>query len=325
MKAIAAAPGKTILVGEHFVVYGEAAVVMAIDRHVEVAVTDREDPSIHVSSNLGFSGIFMDGGYKAEKGGLAGRRILEPIRISAQSVLNALNARCGLDIEVCSSIPTAVGLGSSGALAVATVAAVGKFLGRNLSEEEVLALSTGAEKFVHVTPSGIDQAVSTYGGVIVYSRSGGVSRLRTEMDIPIVIGNTGIQRSTGKLVDSVRAKHRRYPEVMKIIDEAAGRLSEEFIEALKACELARLGELMDIDHGLLSAIGVSSEALNNLVYAARRGGALGAKLTGAGGGGCMIALSTLEDRRRVAEAIRRAGGTPIIAGKEDSGVHSWIS
>lgn len=324
MKATATAPGKTILVGEHFVVYGEAAIVMAINRHVQVTVEGRQNRALYISSDLGFSGTFVEDKYTAETGYVGGEKVLKPIKISAQTVLNAFEKKIGLNISVHSSIPMAVGLGSSGALAVATVAAVGKFLGRELSADKIVSLSTEAEKVVHINPSGIDQAISTYGGVIVYKKEEGITRLKTASAIPLVIGNTGIQRNTGILVDNVRMKRSRFPEIMNLMNSAAKHLSRQFIEALKSDALNSLGELMDINQGLLMAIGVSHEALDRLVYAARASGAVGAKLTGAGGGGCMIALTPLDQRERVSEAIRSAGGTPIIAKKADKGVHSWI-
>jgi len=319
------APGKVIVVGEHFVVYGETAIVMAVNRHVQVTVEERKDHSLYISSDLGVAGTFVEGRYKGEKGGAGSRKILEPIKISAQAVLNALKERRGLNIEVNSTIPMAAGLGSSGALAVATVAAVGKLLGTELSEKEMLALSLEAEKFVHVNPSGVDQTISTYGGIVVYKKGEGITRLKVESPIPLVIGNTGILRNTGLLVDSVRVRKSGFPEIMTSIIRVAGQLSQQSIEALRRNDLNRLGELMDINHGLLVAIGVSHEALDKLVYAAKRGGALGAKLTGAGGGGCMIALSTLEKREMVSEAIHEAGGVPIMTEKADRGVHCWIS
>jgi mevalonate kinase len=216
MKASAVAPGKTILVGEHFVVYGEAAVVMAIDRFVQVTVEGRKDRSLYIASDLGFSGTFFEDEYTAETGDVGGETVLEPIKISAQTVLKAFEKNRGLNISVHSAIPMAVGLGSSGALAVATVAAVGKFLGSDLSEEEIVSLSTEAEKAVHINPSGIDQSISTYGGVIMYKKKEGITRLKTASAIPLVIGNTGIQRNTGTLVDGVRIKRKKFPEIMNL-------------------------------------------------------------------------------------------------------------
>jgi mevalonate kinase len=324
MKATAVAPGKTILVGEHFVVYGEAAVVMAIDRHVHVTVEDRSDRGLYIASDLGVAGTFVEDVYTAATGGGGGRTVLEPIQIAAQTVLAACDEKRGLNIAVHSAIPPAVGLGSSGAVAVATVAAVGKLVGRDLSADEIISLSTAAETAVHRTPSGVDQAISTYGGVLVYQKTKGITRIKTASAIPLVIGNTGIQRNTGILVEGVRMKRERFPEIMDLMNAAANHISRQFIDALARDALRRLGELMDINQGLLMAIGVSHEALDRLVYAARASDALGAKLTGAGGGGCMIALTTLEGREQVAEALRRAGGDPIVAQKADQGVHCWI-
>jgi len=324
MKATAVAPGKTILVGEHFVVYGEPAVVMAIDRHVHVTVEDRLNRSLAITSDLGVAGTFIDDTYTAVKGGEGGRRVLEPIKTAAQTVLTAFEEARGLTITVHSTIPPAVGLGSSGAVAVATVAAVGRLVGHDLSADDVVSLSTAAETVVHRTPSGIDQAIATYGGVLVYQKAQGITRLPTASTIPLVIGNTGIQRNTGILVEGVRRKHDRFPEIMRVLNTAAKHVSRHFIDALATDALPPLGELMDINQGLLMAIGVSHEALDRLVYAARASGALGAKLTGAGGGGCMIALTTLDDRDRVAAALQQAGGTPIIAQKAERGVYAWI-
>lgn len=324
MRVTASAPAKTILTGEHFVVYDEPAVVMAIDRQVSVTVEERPGGELHVSSDLGVSGTFVGGDYRPEMGGLEARRTLEPVRIAAQTVLNTLGERRGLNITVASDIPMAVGLGSSGALAAATVAATGRLLGAGFTPREIADLPFEAERFVHVKPSGIDQTIATYGGVIVYRRSEGITPLRVEVEIPIVIGNTGIPRTTGKLVEFARGRKERFPEVIDPLITVAGQLSRSTVRALQEGDMERLGELLDINQGLLSAIGVSNEALERLVYAARGGGALGAKLTGAGGGGCMIALSTVGGREAIAAAIREAGGVPIIARKTDGGVRVWV-
>lgn len=323
MKVTARAPGKIILIGEHFVVYGKPAVVMAINRYVQVTVEDRNDHSLHISSNLGIEGTFVKETYKPIKG-IANKRILEPIKISAETALNALKEKRGLNITIQSRIPMAVGLGSSGALAVALVSAIGKLLGKKFTNEEIIALSTEAEKFVHIFPSGIDQAISTWGEVLIFKKKEDFTRLEVASDIPLVIGNTGIIRNTGKMVSSVRRKQVKFPEIMNSVINAAGHLSQKSIDALKNNDLFRLGELMDINHGLLMTLGVSHEALDKLVYAAKKNGALGAKLTGAGGGGCMIALTTLEKREKVFGAIHKAGGIPIIAEKAHRGVYCWI-
>ncbi|MDQ1279098.1 MAG: Mevalonate kinase [Thermoproteota archaeon] len=324
MIVTASAPGKTILFGEHFVVYGEPAIVIAIDRDVKVTAERRDDSNLHISSNLGFSGTFIGERFETEEGD-GSEKTLEPIKITAETLFQTLKKKCGLNITIKSNIPIAVGLGSSGALAVATVAAIGRLLGANLTREEIVKLSFESEKYVHLNPSGIDQTISTYGGVIVYSKSEGISHMKIESSIPIVIGNTRIQRNTGRLVDSVRIRKETFPQLMTQLTQTAGQLTREAISVLKKGDLKQLGELMDINQGLLVSAGVSSEELDRLINVAKKGGALGAKLTGAGGGGCIIALSKIGKRKEIAEAIRTAGGIPLIAEKTDEGVTTWTS
>ena len=285
LKAVASAPGKIILTGEHFVVYDEPAIVMAINLGVQVTVENRSDGNIYASSNLGFSGTFIGDKFKPEKGGLESQEILAPIRIAVETVFKTLNKKQGINIKVHSDLPIAVGLGSSGALAVATVASTGRFLGTEFTKKEIVDLAFESEKHVHLHPSGIDQTISTYGGVIVYEKNKGISRLNIGHTIPLIIGNTGIIRNTGKLVDTVRDKKETVPKVMIPLIHTAGQLTKQAIAALKNGNLKQLGELMNMNHGLLVAIGVSTDSLDILVNAANKAGALGAKLTGAGGGG----------------------------------------
>ncbi len=325
MNVTASAPAKVILTGEHFVVYGEPAVVMAIDCYVHVTVSERSDRAIHIVSDLGISGFYTGNEYNPEKGGPQAESVLRPVNIAAKTVLDLLEEKTGLEIKVDSQIPIAAGLGSSGALAVATVAAVGKLLGTDFSRDELIKLSFESERFVHFEPSGIDQTISSSGGVMVYRKGKRPDPIEVKSEIPIVIGNTGIPRRTGDLVNAVKKRLNDFPEVLEPIVHAAGGLSSWAVKALLDGNLKRLGELMSINHGLLSAIGVSNEPLDRLVYAARKAGALGAKLTGAGGGGCMIALSTLEDREKIADAIREAGGAAIMAKKTNTGVQVWAN
>ena len=324
MKATAKAPGKAILTGEHFVVYGQPALVMAIDRFVSVTATKRPDTSIWISSTLGYAGTFEGVQFRSEQGGSDARRILAPVNISAQAVLGAVNCRGGLNIKIDSEIPVEVGLGSSGALAVATVSAVSRLFDVVFSEPEVIALSLEAERYVHKDPSGVDQTVSTYGGVVQYRKDRGVVRLEVGSPISLVIGNTEVRRETGRLVDRVRARRTRIPDVMDRVIQSAGVLTTKAVEALQKGNMPLLGELMDVNHGLLVAAGVSCIELERLIHAARRGGALGAKLTGAGGGGCILALAADERLGSVSRAIQDADGVPIPANKTDRGVHSWI-
>jgi len=134
-----------------------------------------------------------------------------------------------------------------------------------------------------------------------------------------VVGDTGMERSTGELVGMVRERRKRFQLIIDPIIKTGGKVALRAVKALEAGDLNAVGELMNINHALLCAVGVSNEPLERLVYAARKAGALGAKLTGAGGGGCMIALCYPEKLEEVAEAIKRAGGKAFIARKTNEG------
>jgi mevalonate kinase len=322
LQSRASAPAKIILFGEHFVVYDKPAIVIAINRRAYVTAKPRADGEILIKSeNMEVSGIFSsDGKYQPIEGGLAAERKLKPIYAIAISLLSMSGEKVGFEIHVDSRIPVAAGLGSSAAVAVASAAALGRLLEVDLSKEEIFRLAFESEKIVHGNPSGVDPAISTYGGILAYRKSMGIERLNVDADIPLVVGDTGIERVTGEMVSRVSEMRERYPSIIDRIMDAGGNIAALGVNALKSGDLETLGELMNINHALLYAIGVSSDEIERLVHAARRAGALGAKLTGAGGGGCIIALSRRLDLDRIAEAIRHAGGEAFITEMSLEGV-----
>jgi mevalonate kinase len=322
MGVVASAPAKIILLGEHFVVYGEPAIVLAIDKRAYVKAENRTDKRLHIhSTNLNLTGFFDGETFKVEKGDEREARLkFEPIKKTVDKILEKHGQSIGLNIEINSTVPVAAGLGSSAAVVAATTMAIGALLGVQVSKEDVFRVTYEAEKVVHGTPSGIDPAISTFGGALLFQMDTGFKPLEAKTDIPLVIGDTGIQRSTRVQVEKVRNLKDKYPQVMEPMMGAAREIALKAIDTLKEKDLETLGELMNINHGLLYGIGVSDESLEWLINAARKAGALGAKLTGAGGGGCMIALSRNENLEKVSEAIQRAGGRPFIAKKTDEGV-----
>lgn len=320
MEVVASAPAKIILFGEHFVVYGEPAVVMAINKRAYATARLRNDKNICIDfSDLNLSGTFIDGVFKPEKCRLEHKAMFEPIRLIVEKISETAEKEIGIDIKIHSSIPVAAGLGSSAAIAVATAKAVSKLFDVDVSRERIYDIALQAEQLIHGTPSGIDPAISTYGGILKFRKGKGFTRLKVKENIRLVVGNTCVQRSTGEMVSTVRKNYESYPSILKPIIKAGGKLALSSVEAIKKGDLQKLGELMNINHALLYAVGVSSEPVEKLVYAARKAGALGAKLTGAGGGGCIIALSPENRLSLVAEAIKKAGGTAFIAEKTDEG------
>lgn len=322
MGVVASAPAKVILFGEHFVVYGEPAIVLAIDNRAYAKAENRNDKRLCLRSlNLNLAGYFEKGAFKIEQGDAKEARLrFEPVKLAVEKVLEKHGENVGLDIEINSTVPVAAGLGSSAAVAAAVTAAVGSLLNVEMSKEDVFRITYEAEKTVHGTPSGIDPAIATFGGTLLFQMDTGFKPLDVRTDIPLVIGDTGVARSTRDQVAKVQDIKERYRQIVEPIMWAARETVLRAMDALKENDLETLGELMNINHALLYGVGVSDESLEWLVNAARRAGALGAKLTGAGGGGCMIALARNERLEQVLEAIQRAGGRSFIARKTDEGV-----
>lgn len=267
MRAAASAPGKVILLGEHFVVYGNPALVSSIDLRALVA---------------------------AERAGPGGVRLRDgsrdnPAVRAAEHVARRLGADEGLILEIDSRIPQSVGLGSSAAVAAASAAAALYLLAGRLDQDLVLEASYEGERTIHYTPSGIDTSVATFGGAGIYTRGEGYRRISIPLE-EILIINTGRERRTGDLVLRVRRLSEREPERFRQLLEEARRLVEEGLDRLKSRDLEGLGRIMDRNQELLRLIGVSSPEIEEAIKLCLRAGAYGAKLTGAGGGGCVIAL-----------------------------------
>ena len=303
------APGKVILLGEHFVVHGSPAIATALDQGTEVAVRSLPAPEIRLGGGEGHDEL--------------SKRML-------RTIMRELGAGedVGIEVEVRSEIPPAAGLGASAAFSVAAVRALsglGADLGwmddqgrraGEISDRDVFRIALEAEKVAHGTPSGIDPFLAIYRGLVWFEKG---PPLRSEsIAVPdamdLVIGLTEERGDTAEMVARVRALGKRQEALLQALVEAAGRLVAEGREALGRADAVRLGEIMDMNHGLLSAIEVSTAPLDELVMAARAAGAAGAKLTGAGGGGAMIALcpGRADD---VHQALERAGGGPIIRTK----------
>ncbi len=322
----ASAPGKMILFGEHSVVYRGPAVVLAIDRRAKVYAQKRNDNKVFVDAdNLGFSGYFEDDIYHAVRGNAWRGRNLAALNVSAKKTMEYLGVEGGVNLRVRSMIPIAVGLGSSAAICVATVGAVEKLHEGGLKKEEISNLAFEGETIIHGRPSGVDNNVSTFGGVMSYEKNEGFKHHKLTEKIPFIIGNSKKKRSTKKMVENVSALKERNPEVMDNFIDAMGDIGREGLGALMEADLFKIGDLMDLNHGLLSGIGVSTMKLEILCHTARKNGALGAKLTGAGGGGCMIALSEEQYMSDIERAIRRRKSDAYRVSLTDEGVTSmWI-
>ncbi len=289
------APGKVYLFGEHAVVYGEPAVPCAIERRARVTVEERpEGVRVHAGD------LTLDGFTVEYDGDAAGRpdvdvpdSLIEAgVGYVNEAIAQARDAvgdeTAGFDVTVDSQIPLGAGIGSSAAVVVAAIDAATRELGVELSREELAERAYQVEYTVQDgQASRADTFCSTVGGAVRVE--GDDCRTLPAPDLPFVIGYDGGAGDTGALVAGVRNLKETYDFAADTV-AAIGDIVRSGERALADGDVAELGRLMDFNHGLLEALGVSSRSLDAMVWAARDAGALGAKLTGAGGGGCIVAL-----------------------------------
>jgi hydroxymethylglutaryl-CoA reductase len=211
-------------------------------------------------------------------------------------------------VQVFPNVPRAMGLGGSAALAVAVIRALDRHCKLDLGEQDICSLAYECEKIAHGTPSGVDNTVATFGQAMLFRRGEPplIKPLHLEQPLPLVIGLSGTEGLTAKMVARVREAWQRNHVLYERIFDEIDALTLHAVEALAAHDLQQLGELMNICQGQLNALQVSSWEIEELLQIARDNGALGAKLTGGGGGGSVIALCP-EDGDRVVRAMRNAG------------------
>lgn len=295
MKIAASAPGKAILFGEHAVVYGKPAIAVAVNKKAHIKIRERSDSLIKVEApGLGVSGYLEleDEAIKYENNPIH-KGILNYLIRSLKKIQNTTGSYLdfrGLNITIDLEIPVGAGLGSSAAVTVATLAAASSYHELDLKRDEIASLAHQVELDVQGAASPIDTTLSTYGGAIYLSEDAGrIEDLAVDWNIPLVIGHTPRRGNTKELIKYVRIKKEKYPSIINPIIESIHQITEKARKTLLDGDEETLGELMNINHGLLDALGVNTPALSRMIYLARESGAKGSKITGAGGGGSIIA------------------------------------
>ncbi len=272
------------LFGEHAVVYGKPGIAMAIKPRVFVTVRETKRPQRAKSP-------YIDGCFEAM--GVAG------------------------SVYINSQIPSSSGLGSSAAVTVATLSAINDEFGKNKTREEVANMAFEIEKTVQKgRASPTDTTVSTYGGIVLIT--GNSRRRLPPQNMHLVVGDSLISHSTAKMVEQVSDLKKKHPQIVDSVLAAIEGVSLAAIHHLDNPK--ELGLYMNMNHSLLDALGVGHPQLSRLVLAARSAGAYGAKITGAGGGGCMVALCPKQLKHRIAGAIEACDARAIITGIDTEGV-----
>ncbi|MBN1309907.1 MAG: mevalonate kinase [Anaerolineae bacterium] len=299
----ASAPGKIILFGEHAVVYGQPALAAPVHKvQAKASVADSASGSglVIEASNLNLRLSIAEAATHALA--VTARLVLEKLQKPEPDAL----------ITIQSTIPIAAGLGSGAAVSAALARALSGYLGSPLNQAELSTLVYEIEKLHHGTPSGIDNTVVCYGRPVYFVRGTPPEPLRVGRAFHMIIADTGVTSPTHVAVGGVRERWERDREKYDALFAEIGQIAEQARQAIEEGNLGRLGPLMTRNQSLLGQIGVSCNALERLIDAAEKAGAQGAKLSGGGLGGNMIALVAPESAGPIEKALKQTGAIRTI-------------
>lgn len=311
MKKIrASAPGKLMLFGEHAVVYGRPCLVTAVDKRISVSVSGILGDIVWVDApDVGIKN------YQCRISDLGkSEDVPKGVRFIERALINFFEkygVKKGLRIETKSDFSSKFGFGSSSAVTVALLAAVTELFSIKISKKELFDLAYKTVLDVQGVGSGFDLAAAIWGGTLYFKKGGKKIEPILVKEWPLVVGYTGIKADTAILVGEVAKLYTSHKEVVENIFDDMEKIVNQAKREVEMDGYNSLGELMNINQGLLDAIGVNTFELNNLIIAARESGAWGAKLSGAGGGDCMICLVANNKRLAVEKAITGKGGTVL--------------
>jgi mevalonate kinase len=314
----ASAPAKVILFGEHFVVYGSPAILAAINKRISVNARTiiHDENKIVIRSDIGVAGEYNNnnGKFNALEGGSKAKLVLDPLYGAIRQVLLMRNNKkqknnVGIEIGISSRVPPGIGLGSSAASCVATVAAVDSLFQENPSRQKVCELAIESERLIHKRTSGADCYVSTFGGLMqYYGKSKSFKNIETKGSLSLVVASTGIKHSTSDLVAGVK----RFKDTNRILFESLSKQASDIClqacTAIKSGKCDKIGELMNENQIILQQIGISHHKVRDIIDICSKAGAMGAKITGAGGGGAVIALAaSKQESTKIASHVKAAG------------------
>ena len=280
MKSKASAPGKVILFGEHFVVYGVKAILCSINKRVTVTAEKTSERKISINSEIGKLVL------EPNKSILEINSPLKPFYYLANKAIE--NEDTGIHIEIDSEIPLGVGLGSSSACCVAGSAAIFKLFGE-ISKEEILKRAIEAERTIFENTSGADCTVCIYGGIMEYDKNRGFKKIEDKPNFQLVIANSNIEHSTQSMVSKVKEFENRNKEEFSRLINLESKLVEDVLRLVKEKKIKEIGEKMNQNQEYLETIGISNNELTKMIKIGQEL-SFGAKITGSGGGGCIFAL-----------------------------------
>lgn len=306
MKVTASAPGKLMLYGEHAVVYGSPCIVTAVDQRVKVSVEPNGEGEIHVCSpNVGLDEYHK----KIDRLGKDDLpKSMAFVEMLVKRFYDKYQIKDGIRISTESDFSTQFGFGSSAAVVVAMTKALAQYFNVEMDNKAIFEMAYQAVLDVQGVGSGFDVAASVYGGTLYYVTPGTVIENIYSDELPMVVGYTGVKADTPTLIRQVAELKRNegwvdsvFADITKLVNRAKSLFEKK--------DFVQLGRLMNKNQKLLTTLNVSSVELDKLIKASNDNGAYGAKLSGAGGGDCMVAFTELDKKRKIIEAIKQAGGT----------------
>jgi mevalonate kinase len=326
----AVTPGKIILFGEHFVVYGYPSIIASIDRYfsVDISFHPEAQGALKIISSLGFSATKMDIGIHFESP--PSKQYVEIAR-KLYKILEYLNGveviqrdpkKGELVVKLDSQLPLGGGLGSSSAFCVGLAASFIYYNHRVIDKVKICTTSIDAEKLININTSGADCAVSTFGGLGKYDKKNGYTRIDSEFrNTEFLVIDTGNAHDTSAMIKKVSNVKENYPLMFSDICDSYSGIYREGLKCIQENNLERLGILMSENHKLLSKLSVSSNIIEKIVSICQSYGALGTKITGAGGGGCIISLiDTNKDNKSLENKLNDFNLRYFFTGLNSTGI-----
>lgn len=317
-KITVSAPGKLMLLGEHAVVYNRPCIVTAVDSRIKVTAETREDGLLVINAPQ-----LQDKPYQRAIGELGSNAEKVPkevvfVKRTVELFAQDNDVQSGLTISTKSDFSHRYGFGSSSAVTVGTFRALCELHQNACTEREIFDQAYRVTLDIQGVGSGFDIAAAVYGGTLYFVTSGKKIEKITDKQLPLVVGYTGVKADTPTLVRKVAELKEQKPEMVEEIFNTMADLVEKGKKYIKKKDWQSSGDLLRINHGLLRQLGVSTEKLDAMCTAALSTGAYGAKLSGAGGGDCMITLVAGDKKKAVEKAVESVRGEviPVITSAE---------
>jgi len=306
--SIAEAPGKIIISGEHFVVHGSQALAAAINQNIRVSCQFSRTNTINykhqrLTSNYNFTH--------------------DPVAVVRNKTLSYLNRKENLSLEIESHIPRGSGLGSSSALCVATVSSIASLFDEKLSKKTIYDLAMNGEKIIHGNPSGIDVAVSVFGGLILFRKGNEPKKISLDYTPEFIVSVSGRGRKTSKMINKFNNFQNLTPNYFNSLVDSSHILTKDVLQSLLQKDYIKLGSLLTFFNSTLSDFGLSTAITDQLIDLCLEFGAYGAKITGAGGGGSIIAIAPSKKTNKIIQELNNHGFKSFSVKLPQNGVRTW--